>query len=338
MSDDLSPFLKTVATGAALSADEAAQAFGVIMRGEASDIHLAAFLSALTVRGPTVAEVTGASQAMRAAMIKVKAPEGAIDLVGTGGDGLGTLNISTAAAFVTAACGVPVAKHGNRKMTSLTGATDVLEALGIKTDLSAAGAERCLAEVGLCFLSAQTYHAAMRYVTPVRRALGFRTIFNILGPVSNPAGVKRQLLGVYDDVWLSRAGEALRELGAEKAWIVHGVDGLDEISISGETRIVALEDGIVTAGTISPEDAGLPRSPLSTVLGGDAAENARAMRRIFDGEKCAYRDIVLLNAAGALIVADKAKDLREGAALAAKAIDSGAAKAKLEKLIAVSQS
>lgn len=332
---DLSPFLKRVAGGATLSSAEAAEAFGVIMTGAANDIQLAAFLAALTVRGPTAEEVAGAAAAMRAAMTKVAAPAGAMDLVGTGGDGLGTLNISTAASFVVAACGVPVAKHGNRKMTSKTGATDVLEALGLRVDLDAAGAERCLTEAGLCFLSAQTFHPAMRFVTPVRRALGFRTIFNILGPVSNPAGVSRQLLGVYDDAWLKHAAEALRALGSVKAWVVHGADGLDEISISTETHIAILEQGTVTFGTIAPEDAGLPRAPLSAVLGGEAAENAAAMRRLFDGEASAYRNIVLLNAAAALVVADKAANLREGAGLAAAAIDSGAVKAVLDNMITV---
>ncbi|MGB8600602.1 MAG: anthranilate phosphoribosyltransferase, partial [Rhizomicrobium sp.] len=257
-------------------------------------------------------------------------------LCGTGGDGLGTLNISTAVSFVLASRGVPVAKHGNRKMTSKAGATDVLEALGVKVDITPAIAERCLAEVGLCFLSAQTYHPAMRFVTPVRRALGFRTVFNVLGPLSNPAGVKRQLLGVFADSWIRDAAEALRLLGTEKAWVVHGADGLDEISISTTTEIAILENGTITYGTIAPEDAGLTRAPLASILGGDAATNAAALRRLLAGEKCPYRDIVLLNAAAALIVAGKTTTLRDGAAIAAEAIDSGAAAHYLDKLIAVS--
>lgn len=332
----LAPYLKRVIKGETLAAEDAAAAFGVILTGNASDIQIAALLSALAMRGPTVDEVAGAASAMRAAMQKIPAPDGALDLCGTGGDGLGTLNISTAVSFVLASQGVAVAKHGNRKMTSKAGATDVLEALGVKVDITPAIAERCLAEAGLCFLSAQTYHPAMRFVTPVRRALGFRTVFNVLGPLSNPAGVKRQLLGVFADSWLKDAAEALRLLGTEKAWVVHGADGLDEISISTTTAIAILENGVITYGTIAPEDAGLPRAPLQNILGGDAATNAAALRRLFSGEKCAYRDIVLLNAAAALIVADKTASLRDGAALAAKAIDSGAATQILDKLIAVS--
>lgn len=333
---DLQPLLKRVATGEVLSSDDAAAAFSIIMSGTATEIELAGFLTALTVRGPAVAEIAGAASAMRTVMTKVHAPDGAIDLVGTGGDGLGTLNISTAAAFVVAACGVTVAKHGNRKMTSKTGATDVLEALGLRVDVDAPLAERCLAQAGLCFLSAQTFHPAMRFVTPVRRGLGFRTIFNILGPVSNPAQVKRQLLGVYDDAWLKPVAETLQALGSTKAWVVHGSDGLDEISISAETRIAKLENGVVVYATITPEDAGLPRAPLSAVLGGEAAQNADAMRRLFAGEKSAYRDIVLLNAAAGLIVADKVTTLRDGVAMAAHAIDSGAANATLQKIITAS--
>jgi len=269
-------------------------------------------------------------------MKTVEAPASAIDLCGTGGDGHGTLNISSAVSFVVAACGVPVAKHGNRNMSSRTGAADVLEALGVKIDLSPEAAGACLSEAGLCFLFAQAYHPAMKHVTPVRRALGFRTIFNLLGPLSNPARVRRQLIGVYAKEWLEPVAQVLATLGAEKAWVVHGNDGLDEITTTDITHVAVLEDGRVTTITIAPENAGLTRTTLASLQGGAPHENAAAIRLLFDGERGAYRDIVLLNTAAALMVADKVENLREGALLAAKAIDDGAAKRVLEKLIAVS--
>lgn len=337
MSEVLTPYLKRIIRGEKLAPAEAAQAFGLIFAGEASEIQIAALLSTLAVRGPSVDEVAGAATAMRAAMCKITAPAGAMDLCGTGGDGLGTLNISTAVSFILASQGVPVAKHGNRKMTSKAGATDVLEALGVKIDIPAAAAERCLNEIHLCFLSAQSYHPAMRYVTPVRKALGFRTIFNVLGPLSNPAGVKRQLLGVFADSWLKDAAEALQLLGTEKAWIAHGADGLDEISLSEATHLAILDQGAIRYATITPEDAGLSRAPLTAILGGGAEENAAALRKLLAGEKNAYRDIVLLNAAAALIVADKAADLTSGVQCAAAAVDSGAAAQVLDKLIAATK-
>ncbi len=336
MNDDLSPFLKRLSHGEKLSAAETADAFSVIMGGKANEIQIAAYLTALAMRGPTVDEVTGAAKAMRGAMKRVKAPAGAIDLVGTGGDGHGTLNISSAAAFVAAACGVSVAKHGNRNMTSKSGAADVLEALGVKIALSPAAAEICLKEAGITFLFAQSFHPAMKYVAGVRRTLGFRTIFNLLGPLSNPAGVKRQVLGVYAREWLVPVAETLRALGAKKAWVVWGSDGMDEITVTGPTEVAVLENGVVHTLTITPEKAGLGCSPLAALKGGTAKENAAAMRRIFDGEKNPYRDVVLMNAAGALIVAGKTTDLRQGAAMAANAIDCGAAKRVLENLIEVS--
>jgi len=336
MSDDFASILKRAAAGETLDADASARAFTAIMAGEIPEAQLAAFLTALAVRKPTVAEITGAVTAMRAAMKTVDAPAGAIDLVGTGGDGHCTLNISSAASFVAAACGVPIAKHGNRNMSSRTGAADVLEALGVKIDLSPESARICIEETGVCFLFAQGFHPAMRHVTPVRRALGFRTIFNLLGPLSNPARVKRQLLGVYALEWMEPVAKVLGTLGAEKAWVVHGHDGLDELSISDITHVAVLDHGRIAVGTVAPEDAGLPRWPLAAVKGGEAKENAAALMRLLDGERGAYRDIVLLNAAAALMVADKVENLREGAMLAAKAIDEGAAKRVLEKLIAVS--
>lgn len=333
---DFSVLLKRVAAGKTLDAEASAAAFTAIMAGEVGEAQMAGFLTALAMRKPTVEEITGAVTAMRAAMKRVHAPAGAIDLVGTGGDGHSTLNISSAACFVAAACGVPVAKHGNRNMSSKTGAADVLEALGVKVDVPPETAEACVAESGVCFLFAQGYHPAMRHVTPVRRALGFRTIFNLLGPLSNPAGVKRQLLGVYALEWLEPVAHVLAAQGAEKAWVVHGADGLDELSISGPTHVAVLENGRIETMMVTPEDAGLPLHPLQAVKGGEAPENAAALTRLLGGETGAYRDIVLLNAAAALIVADKAHDLREGADIAAKAIDSGAAKAVLAKLVAVS--
>lgn len=335
MSEVLTPFLKQILRGETLTHAQATEAFGYIFAGKASDIQLAALLSALAMRGPVVDEVAGAATAMRTVMCRITAPAGAIDLCGTGGDGLGTLNISTAVSFILASQGVPVAKHGNRKMTSKAGATDVLEALGVKIDIAASVAEHCLHETHLCFLSAQSYHPAMRYVTPVRRALGFRTLFNVLGPLCNPAGVKRQLLGVFADSWLKDAAEALRQLGTEKAWIAHGADGLDEISLSDATHLAILDHGSVRYATITPEDAGLSRAPLNAILGGGAAENAVALRKLLAGEKSAYRDIVLLNTAAALIVADKVTDLASGVQCAAQAIDNGAAAQVLDKLIAV---
>lgn len=335
MSGVLTPYLKQILDGNHLTADEAHDAFSLVFSGQSDEVQLSSLLSMLAQRGACVAEIAGAAHAMREAMIRVPAPANAIDLCGTGGDGLGTLNISTAVSFILASLGVPVAKHGNRKMTSKSGATDVLEALGVKVDITPETAARCLNETGLCFLSAQSYHPAMKYVTPVRRALGFRTVFNVLGPMSNPAGVKRQLLGVYADSWLKDAADILRTLGTEKAWVVHGADGLDEISLSDSTQVAMLDHGDVRCVTITPEDAGLPRAPLSAVLGGDARENAAALRRIFAGEHSAYRNIVLLNAAAALIVSDKAETLRDGVAIAAKAIDSGAASRVLDQLIAV---
>lgn len=333
---DFPAILKRVAAGEVLDAETSARAFTAIMAGEVGEVQMAALLTALAVRKPAVPEITGAVTAMRGAMKKVQAPANAIDLVGTGGDGLCTLNISSAACFAVAACGVPIAKHGNRNMSSRTGAADVLEALGVKVEVTPELAQTCIEQTGLCFLFAQGFHPAMRHVTPVRRALGFRTIFNLLGPLSNPAGVKRQLLGVYALEWLEPVAKVLGTLGTEKAWVVHGSDGLDELSISDVTHVAVLDRGQVALRNVAPEDAGLPRWPLAAVKGGDAPENAAALTRLLDGEPGAYRDIVLLNAAAALIVADKAKDLREGADLAAKAIDSGAAKNVLKKLVAVS--
>ena len=334
--DDFSSLLKRVASGRTLDTEQSSRAFDAIMAGQVSETRIAALVTAMAVRTPTVDEIVGAVRAVRRAMMTIDANPYAIDLCGTGGDGIGTLNISTACAFVVAACGVPVAKHGNRNMSSKSGTADCLEALGVNIELSPAGASRCLREAGLCFLFAQVYHPAIKYSASVRRELGFRTIFNLIGPLANPARVRRQLMGVYDKDWTEPLAEVLAKLGAERAWVVHG-DGLDEIAISGPTRVAILLDGKVSLRDIGPEDAGLSWSPLSAIEGGTALENADALRRLLDGETGAYRDIVLINSAAALIVGGQAATLKEGAGLAAAAIDSGEAKAKLETLTAVSR-
>src|SRR5271156_5847829 len=335
--EDFPTTLQRLAAGDRLSQDAAARAFTMLITGEISPVRMSAFLTALAVRDATVDELTGAVRAMRHAMRKIEAPAGAIDLCGTGGDVHGTLNVSTAASFVVAACGVPVAKHGNRNMSSRTGTADVLEALGVRIDLDPAGAERCLREAGICFLFAQTYHPAMKHVAPVRGELGFRTIFNLLGPLSNPGGVRRQLLGVYSREWLVPVANVLARLGAEKAWVVHGSDGLDEMTTTGVSHIAVLENGKESTLTVAPQDVGLEHASLSALKGGIPDDNADAIRKLLSGTRGAFRDIVLLNASAALIVADKARDLKDGIARAAQAIDSGAAGNVLAKLESVSQ-
>jgi anthranilate phosphoribosyltransferase len=329
--DEFGAILKRAASGERLAAAEAASAFAAMMSGGVSEMRMAAFLTALAVRGPSVAEIVGAARAMRAAMTKVEAPRSAIDVCGTGGDGAGTLNVSTATAFVVAACGVPVAKHGNRAMSSRTGAADVLETLGVPIDLDAEAARRSLANPGFAFLFAPSYHPAMKNVGPVRRDLGFRTVFNLLGPICNPAGVRRQLIGIYAREWLEPVAHVLADLGTEKAWIVHGADGLDEMSTTGPTRVAMLESGQVTVRDIVPEDAGIRRATLAALKGGTAEDNARAIRELLGGAKSAFRDIVLLNSAAALVVAGAASNLRDGVARAAEAIDTGRAANALEQ-------
>ncbi len=328
---DFAASLKRLAAGGRLTAEEAADAFGAMMAGAVSEIRMASFLTALQVRGPTVPEIAGAARAMREAMTVVDAPPSAIDVCGTGGDGMGTLNVSTAAAFVVAGAGVPVAKHGNRAMSSRTGAADVLEALGVPITLDAGAARGALAKPGFAFLFAPAFHPAMKHVAPVRRELGFRTIFNLLGPLCNPARVRRQLIGIFAEEWLEPVAHVLAELGTEKAWVVHGSDGLDELTTTGVTRVAVLENGHVTLLDVAPEDAGLARAKLAALKGGTAEENASAIRDLFAGAKNAYRDIVVLNAGAALVVADRAKSIAEGVALAAEAIDKGRAAAALEQ-------
>ena len=334
MSDPQAEFgaiLKRVAAGEQLDSGQAAAAFAAMMSGAVSEMRMAAFLTALSVRGPSVAEIAGAARAMRAAMTKVEAPRNAIDVCGTGGDNAGTLNVSTATAFVVAACGIPVAKHGNRAMSSRTGAADVLETLGVPINLNAEAARKSLANPGFAFLFAPSYHPAMKHVATVRRDLGFRTVFNLLGPICNPAGVRRQLIGIYADEWLEPVAHVLAELGTEKAWIVHGANGLDELSTTGTTRVAVLDRGHVTVQHVAPEDAGIGRSSLAALKGGTAEDNARAIRELLVGAKNAFRDIVLLNAGAALIVAGEAATLKDGVARAAEAIDKGNAAAALEQ-------
>ncbi|HEY2836874.1 MAG TPA: anthranilate phosphoribosyltransferase [Rhizomicrobium sp.] len=319
-----------------LTTEEAARIFGELLGGRAGDDEIKAFLIALSARKPAISEFVGAVEAMRAQMRGITAPPHAIDLCGTGGDGLGTLNISTAVSFVVAAAGVPVAKHGNRSMSSKSGAADILEALGVKIDLPPELAERVLGETGIVFLFAQTHHPAMRHVAAARRAIGKRTIFNLLGPMASPARVKRQLVGVFAEEWLMPYAEALKALGTERAMVVHGADGLDELTTTDVTYVATLKDGVVIRSEIAPEDAGLKRVRMVDLQGGTAPENAEALKALFAGQEGAYRDIVLFNSAGALMVAGLVEDIMSGMALAREALDSGAAKAKLDHLVTAS--
>lgn len=334
--DDFKPFIAKVATGATLSRDEARGAFDAMLSGEVTNAQAAAFLMALRVRGETVEEITGAVSAMRGKMLKVSAPTDAIDIVGTGGDASGSYNVSTLAAIITAACGVPVAKHGNRAASSRSGAADVLMALGVKVGLAPAATEHCIATAGVGFMFAPTHHASMRHVAPVRTELGTRTIFNLLGPLSNPAGVKAQLVGAFSETWLEPMVKVLASLGSTRIWAVHGSDGLDEITTTGPTRVVSLDGGKIESFSISPDDVGLARAKPQDLRGGEPEQNATALRAVLDGQKTAFRDIAAFNAAAALVVAGRAGDLRDGLRQAESAIDSGKAKATLDALVASS--
>src|ERR1700756_3280231 len=336
--DDLKSIIGKVATGATLSRDEAASAFEMIMSGEATPSQMGGLLMALRVRGETVDEITGAVSAMRAKMRRVKAPADAIDVVGTGGDGSGSVNVSTCAAFIVAGAGVPVAKHGNRALSSRSGAADVLSALGVKIDVSPQQVSRCVTEAGIGFMFAPAHHPAMKNVNPTRVELATRTIFNLLGPLSNPAGVTRQLVGVFSKQWVQPLAQVLNNLGSESVWVVHGSDGLDEITLTGPTFVAALEMGSIRTFEVTPDEAGLPRANGDALKGGDADANAVALQSVLDGKPSAYRDVALLNAAAALVVAGKAKTLKDGVALGTKSLDGGAAAAKLKQLIAVSNS
>ena len=334
--DAFKPYLAKVATGASLTREEARSAFDDLLSGEVTPAQGGAFLMALRVRGEALDEIVGAVSAMRGRMTRVNAPADAMDIVGTGGDHSGSYNISTLASMIVAGCGVRVAKHGNRAASSRSGAADVLTALGVKIGLDPAALERCLAEAGLCFMFAQAHHASMRHVAPVRVELGTRTLFNLLGPLSNPAGVRRQLLGVFSDAWLEPLTQVLKELGTERVWTVHGSDGLDEITTTGPTHVVALENGTIRRFTVTPDEVGLTTARPEDLKGADPEHNAAELRRVLDGEKTPYRDIAVLNAAAALVVAGEAGNLREGVDRAAGAVDSGAAKGALERLIQVS--
>ncbi len=331
MSDILKPLIGIAATRP-LTRGEAEAAFTALFEGAATPAQMGGFLMALRVRGETVDEYAAAASVMRAKCNAVRAPKGAMDIVGTGGDGKGTLNISTATAFVVAGAGVPVAKHGNRNLSSKSGAADALTEMGLNVMVGPEVVERCLNEAGIGFMMAPMHHPATRHVAPVRMELGTRTIFNILGPLTNPAGVKRQLTGAFSAVLIRPMAETLRALGSEKAWLVHGGDGSDELSIVSPSPVVELNAGEIRDFTVHPEDAGLPVYPFEAIQGGTPAENAVAFRALLGGAKGGFRDAVLLNAAAALVVADRAKTLKEGVEIARESLDSGKAKAKIEAL------
>jgi len=331
----LKTHIAKVAAGTALSFEEAREAFDIIMSGDATPGQIGGFLMALRVRGETVSEISGAVATMRAKMLRVEAPAGAIDIVGTGGDNSHSVNISTGSAFVIAAAGVPVAKHGNRGLSSLTGAADVLIALGVKIDIPPETIGRCIHEAGVGFMFAPAHHPAMKHVGPTRVELGTRTIFNLLGPLSNPAGVKRQMVGVFLPEWIMPVAETLKALGTEHAWVAHG-DGYDEITTTGETHVAELVGGEIRSFTLTPEEFGLKRHTKDELRGGDAAYNAKALRDMLGGAAGAYRDTVLMNAGAGLVIAGKATTLADGIALAAQAIDSGRALQVLDRLVEIS--
>jgi len=331
-------FVAIVAEGGTLTEEQSAQAFDIMMRGATSPALMGAFLAVLRIRGETVDEITGAARSMRARALTVDAPAEAVDTCGTGGDAKGTHNISTGAALVAAGAGLTIAKHGNRSISSKSGSADVLSELGVNLDASADTACRCIEEAGIGFLFAPHHHGAMKHVGPVRAELGLRTIFNLLGPLSNPAGARRQVIGVYHRKWVAPIARVLGNLDAEHVWVVHGSDGLDELTTTGPTYVAEYKNGDLNEFEVTPEDADLPRAKPTDLIGGDPAANADAIRRMLEGVVSPLRDIVILNAAAALIVGGKAATLREGAAQAAEAIDSGAAKARLDMLIELSNS
>jgi anthranilate phosphoribosyltransferase len=333
---DLKSAIARAATGRPFSRGEAEAAFDIIMSGEATPAQIGGFLMALRVRGETVDEIAGAVSVMRAKVLPVVAPPGAIDVVGTGGDGVGTYNISTCAAFVVAGAGVPVAKHGNRALSSRSGAADVLGALGVKIDLAPAAIARCIRDAGIGFMFAPAHHSAMKHVGPARVELGTRTIFNLLGPLANPAGVTRQLVGVFAPEWVQPIAEVLRSLGSESAWVVHGAGGVDEISGSGPTEVAELRDGAVSTFRVEPASLGIALSPIEAIKGGDAVHNAAALRAVLSGQTGPFRDVVLMNAGAALTLAGAAADLAAGVTLAAQVIDDGRAMDRLDTLVAVS--
>ncbi len=331
----LKAIIAKVAEGKTLTEDEMYTALEIMTDGHATQAQMGAVLMGLRVRGETVEELTGASRLMRSKMRRVEVPPGAVDIVGTGGDHHGTYNVSTCASVVAAGAGLKIAKHGNRSVSSLAGASDVLSELGIKLDVSNETIQRAVAEAGVGFMFAPNHHAAMKYWAPVRAELGVRTLFNLLGPTANPAGVKRQIIGVFSWHWVEPVAHVMNKLGSERVWVVHGHDGLDELTTTGSTEVAEVKDGKVTVFEVTPQDAGLQPAKLSDLKGGDASHNAAAIRALLDGQKGPFRDIVVLNAAAALVVGGLANDLIEGAALAQKSIDGGAAKKALAKLVEV---
>ncbi|MFN3501304.1 MAG: anthranilate phosphoribosyltransferase [Allorhizobium sp.] len=333
----LKPFIAKIATRQPLSRQEASDAFEILMSGEASMAQVGGFLMGLRVRGETVDEIAGAVSIMRQKMVPVDAPEDAIDIVGTGGDGTNTYNISTLAALIVAGAGVPVAKHGNRALSSKSGTADALSQLGVKLDIEPDMISRCIREAGIGFMFAQLHHPAMRHVGPARVELGARTIFNIVGPLSSPARVKKQLFGVYSPEWLVPGAEALRDLGLTSAWVVHG-SGLDEITTTGPSQVAELKDGEIRTFELTPDDFGVETVSLDAIRGGDGTVNATALRDVLGGAKTAYRDVALCNAAASLIVAGKARDVTEGMHLASQSLDTGSAARALDTLIAISNS
>jgi anthranilate phosphoribosyltransferase len=329
---DLRGAIAKVASGKSLSQDEAVEAFELVMSGAATPAQIGGLLMAMRVRGETVDEIAGATRAMRAKVLPVRAPEGAIDTCGTGGDGKGTFNISTCTAFVVAGAGVPVAKHGNRAISSRSGSADVLRELGVNIEASPEMISCCIAKCRLGFMFAPAHHAAMRHVAAIRTELSTRTIFNLLGPLANPAGAKFQIVGVFGKEWVEPIAQVLALLGTERAWVVHGSDGLDELTTTGVSDVAVVDDGRVATFRISPRNAGLPEAKPEDLTGGNAMENAAQICAVLGGLKGPFRDIVLLNAAAALLVAGKAQSLRDGVALAAESIDSGEALAVLDAL------
>ncbi|WP_421759891.1 anthranilate phosphoribosyltransferase [Devosia sp.] len=333
---DIKAALNKIATRQDLTGEEMRSVMTTIMNGEATPSQIGAFLMGMRVKGETVGEIAAAVSILREKMVRVEAPEDVIDIVGTGGDGAETLNISTAASFVTAAAGVLVAKHGNRALSSKSGASDVLQALGIKLDLTPEQISACIRDVGIGFMFAPAHHPAMKHVGPSRQEMGTRTMFNLLGPQSNPAGARRYMLGVFDKRWVEPVAAALLANRAIAAWVVYGADGLDEISTTGPSFVASIKGGDLRSFEVTPEDAGLPRATIADLKGADPAYNAGRLRALLDGVKDPYRDVVLLNTAAALIVSDRAEDLKSGVRIAAEAIDSGKARQVLDKLIAVS--
>jgi anthranilate phosphoribosyltransferase len=330
------PLISKAADGVALTREESELAFACLASGEATSAQMGAMLMALRVRGENVDEIVGAVTTLRARMVRVAAPPNAMDVVGTGGDSSGSVNISTCAAFVVAGAGVPVAKHGNRALSSRCGSADVLGALGVGVDIPPESVARCVAEAGIGFMFAPAYHLALKHVAPVRVELGTRTIFNLLGPLLNPAGVRRHLVGVFAQRWVEPIAHVLGELGSERAFVVHGSDGLDELTLTGPSTVAVLDGGTVRVTAFSPEDAGLARVSPEQLKGGDAAHNARALLAVLRGERGSFRDVALLNASAALVIAGQAANLKEGVDVAARSIDSGSAAACLDRLIAVS--